>query len=83
MCVFLFDVLNGCSLVNKYIGKRMSKLCFLETLTLLKRGAKVNFLEKKNLKIYTSFEVQKCTMYIQGNILFGIILFSCPLSKTL
>ena len=57
MCVFLFDVLNGCSLVNKYIGKRMSKLCFLETLTLLKRGAKVNFSGKKTWK-YTL--VLKC-----------------------
>ena len=52
MCVFLFDLLNGCSLVNKYIGKRMSELCFLETLTLLKRGAKVNFSERKLEKIH-------------------------------
>ena len=36
---------------------------------------------KENLKKYTSFEVRKCTMYIQGNIHFGIIFFSCPLSK--
>ena len=36
---------------------------------------------KGNLKKCTSFEEQKGTRYIQGNVYFGIIVFSC-LSST-
>ena len=47
MCVLLFDVFNGYSLVKKWIRKRMSKIYFWEKLTFSKLAGKVNFLERK------------------------------------
>ena len=42
---------------------------------------KVNFSEKENSKKCTSFEEKKGTMYIRGNVYFGIIAVSCLSSK--
>ena len=47
MCVLLFDVFNGCSLVKKWISKGMSNTYYWETLTFSKLVRKVNFLERK------------------------------------
>ena len=41
----------------------------------------LHFSRKENLKKCTSFEEQKGTRYIRGNVYFGIIVFSC-LSST-
>ena len=43
--------------------------------------AKLLFKREKNLKKCTTFEEQKGTSYIRGNVYFGIIVFSC-LSST-
>ena len=43
--------------------------------------SKLQFSRKENLKKCISFEEQKGTRYIWGNIYFGIIVFSC-LSST-
>ena len=43
--------------------------------------SKLQFSRKENLKKCTSFEEQKGTRYIRGNVYFGIIVFSC-LSST-
>ena len=79
MCVLLFDVFNGSSVVKKYIGKGMSNIYYWEKLTFSKLVGKVNFSERK-LKKCTSFAEQKGTRYIRGNTYFGIIVFSCLLS---
>ena len=80
MCVLLFDACNGCSLVKKWIGKGMSNIYYWEKLTFSKIVEKVNFSERKFEKC-TSFEEQKVTRYIRGNVCFGIIASSC-LSST-
>ena len=41
---------------------------------------KLRFHQKENLKKCTTFDEQKVTRYIQRNIYFGIIIFSCLLS---
>ena len=43
--------------------------------------SKPGFYRKENLKKCTSFEEQKGTRYIRGNVYFGIIIFGC-LSST-
>ena len=43
--------------------------------------SKFRFYRKENLKNCTTFEEQKGTRYIRGNVYFGIIVFSC-LSST-
>ena len=52
MCVLLFDVFNGCSLVEKEIGKGMSKIYYWEKLTFSKIAGKVNFSERKFEEIH-------------------------------
>ena len=47
MCVLLFDVFNGFSLVKKQICKGMSNIYYWEKLTFLKFVAKVKFSERK------------------------------------
>ena len=47
MCVLLFDVFNGYSLVKKQIGKGMSSIYYWEKLTFSKLVGKVNFSERK------------------------------------
>ena len=81
MCVLLFDVFNGCSTsvkeINRLIWKGISNIYYWEKLTF----SKLRFSRKENLKKCTSFEEQKGTRYIRGNVYFGIIVFSC-LSST-
>ena len=55
----------------------MSSICYWEKLTF----SKLRFSQKENLKKCTSFEEQKGTRYVWGNVYFGIIVFSC-LSST-
>ena len=43
--------------------------------------SKLQFNREENLKKCTTFEEQKGTRYIRGNVYFGIIVFSC-LSST-
>ena len=43
--------------------------------------SKLRFSPEENLKKCTSFEEQKCTRYIRGNVYFDIIVFRC-LSST-
>ena len=45
MCVLLFDVFNGSSLVKKLIGKGMPNIYYWEKIS--KLVGKVNFLERK------------------------------------
>ena len=73
MCVALFDVFNRCSLFQ--LRKKINK--FLEKLTFWN----LRISRKENLKKCTSFEEQKGTRHIRGNVYFGIIVFSC-LSST-
>ena len=47
MWVLLFDVLNGCPIVKKYIGKGMSNIYHWEKMTYSKLAGKVNFSERK------------------------------------
>ena len=47
MCVLLFHVFNGCSLVNKYIGKGMPYIYYWEKLTFSKLVGKVILSERK------------------------------------
>ena len=67
-------------LLKKSIGKGISKIYHWETLTFSKLVAIVNFSER-NLKKCPSFEEQERIRYIQENVYFGIIVFSC-LSST-
>ena len=57
----------------------MSNICYLEILTFSKLFGKVNFSERK-FEEMPSFEGQKDTRHIQGNVYFGIIVFSSLLS---
>ena len=80
-CALLFDGFNECSSsiteINRLINKGMSNIYYSDQLTF----SKLSFSRKENLKKCTSFEEQKGTKYIRGNIYFGIIVFSC-LSST-
>ena len=58
----------------------MSNIYYWEKLRFSELVQKLNLSEKK-LKKCTSFEGQKGTMYIRGNVYFGIIVLSC-LSST-
>ena len=58
----------------------MSNIYYREKLTFSKLAGKLNF-SKENFKKGTTFEEQKSTSYIWGNVYFGIIAFSC-LSST-
>ena len=51
----------------------MSNIYYWEKLTF----SKLLFSRKENLKKCTSFEEQKGTRYIRGNVYFGITVFSC------
>ena len=62
------------------ISKAMSNIFHCEKLTFSKLAGKINFL-KVNLRKCTSFEEQKDTTYICGNIYFGVTVCSC-LSST-
>ena len=50
----------------------MSNIYYKEKLTF----SKLQFYRKENLKKCTTFEEQKGTSYIRGNVDFGIIVFS-------
>ena len=52
MCVLLFDVFNGFSLVKKQIGKGMSNIYYWEKLTFSKLVGKVNSWERKFEEIH-------------------------------
>ena len=84
MCVLLFDVFNRCSLVQLkkqlgLIGNGMSNIYFWEKLTF----SELRFSRKENFRKCISFEEQKETTYIQGNVYFGIIVSGCHLSTNL
>ena len=56
MCVLLFDVFNGCSLVKKSIGKGMSNIYYWEKLTFSNLVGKLNWrnaLALKSKKVYS------------------------------
>ena len=55
----------------------MSKINYWEKLTFLK----LQFYRKERFKKCTTFEEQKGTRYIHGNVYFGIIVFSCLSSR--
>ena len=61
--MFLIDVLS----------KGMSNIYYWEKLTF----SNLRFSRKENLKKGTRFKEQKGPRYIQGNVYFGIIVFSC------
>ena len=63
--------------INRLISKGMSNTYYREKLTF----SKLPFSRKENLKKCTSFEEQKDARYIWGNVYFGIIVFSCLLSR--
>ena len=46
-------------------------------------SSKLQFYRGENLKKCTTFEEQKGTRYIRGNVYFGSIVFSCLLSTKL
>ena len=46
MCVLLFDVFNGCSLVKKWISKGMPNI-YYEKKRMFSKLGKVNFSERK------------------------------------
>ena len=47
MCVLLFGLFDGCSLVKKYMGKGMSNIYYLEKLAFSKLFGKVNSSERR------------------------------------
>ena len=57
----------------------MSNIYYLGKLTFSNLFGKVNF-GKENLKKCTTFEEERGTRYIRGNVYFGIIAFSCSSS---
>ena len=63
--------------INRFISKGMPNIYYQEKLTF----SKLRFSRKENLKKCTSFEEQKGTRYIRGNVYFGIIIFSCFVYK--
>ena len=65
------------SLIKKINSSIKDLLCYYEKLTF----SKLQFYREENLKKCTTFEEQKGTRYIRGNVYFGIIVFSC-LSST-
>ena len=65
--------------INRLISKGMSEHLLLRKTDVLK----ILIFSERNLKKCTSFEEQKGTRYIWGNICFGIIVFSCLLSTKL
>ena len=75
-CMFFSSVKE----INSLISKEMSNIYYWIKLTFSKLVGKENFLERK-FKECTSFEEQKGTRYIRWNVYFGIIVFSCFLSK--
>ena len=71
----LFDVFNWCSF-SKGINKGMSNNYYWENWRSQSLSEK-SISRKENLKKCTSFEEQKGTRYIWGNVYFDIIVFSC------
>ena len=65
------------SLIKEINRSAKHLLCYYEKLTF----SKLQFNQEENLKKCTTFEAQKDTRYICGNVYFGIIVFSC-LSST-
>ena len=65
--------------INRLISKGMSNIYYWEKLTFSKH----RFSWKERLKKCNSFEEQKVTMYIWGNVCFDVIVFSCPSSTKL
>ena len=63
--------------INWIIWKGMSNIYYWGELEF----SKLRFSRREILKKCTSFEEQKGTTYIRGNVYFGIIVFSC-LSST-
>ena len=57
----------------------MSNIYYYEELTF----SKLRFYRGENLRKCASFEEQKRTRYLRGNVYFGIIVFSCLLSTKL
>ena len=62
--------------INRLISKGMSNIYYWEKLTF----SKCRFSWKEKLKKCNSFEQQKVTRYIWGNIYLDIIVFCCPWS---
>ena len=52
MCVLVFDVFNGCTLVKRWIGKGMSNIYYWQKLTFSKFVGNVNFSERKFEKMH-------------------------------
>ena len=52
VCVILFDVFNGCFLINRLISKGMSYIYYWENLTFWKPVGKENFSERKFEEIH-------------------------------
>ena len=73
MFVLLFDVFNRCSLVKKWIGKGISNSYYWKELALSKPVGKKQISQKENLKKCSSFEEQKGTRYIRGNVYFALL----------
>ena len=59
--------------INTLISKGMSNLYYWKKLTF----SKLQFFWKENLKKWTSFEEQKGTIYIPGNVYFAVITNPC------
>ena len=64
-------------LMDVLLSKGMSNIYYWQKLTF----SKPRFSGKENLKKCTSFEEQKGTSYIRGNVYFGILVYNC-LSST-
>ena len=81
MCFYLMFLISVFLLqLKKYINEYRN----VKHLLLRKSDFQIfDFLEKFFLKKWTNFEEQKVTRNIQGNVYFGIIVFSCLSSTNL
>ena len=71
---------NFAKLTEKHLYRSLffNRVAGLRPATLLKKRLWYRrFFQKENLKKRASFEEQKYTRYIRGNVNFGIIVFSC------
>ena len=82
MCVLLFDAFNGCSLVNKYISKRMWIIYYWEKLTFSKLAGKVNFSERKFEEMHYLWEAKRYKVYSEKRLFWHYCLQLSVVYKT-
>ena len=82
MCIVLFNVFNVCSLVNKWIGKGMSNICYWEKLTFSKVVGKVNFSERNFEEMHQLWKAKRYKVYSEKHLFWDYSLYLSLVYKT-